>query len=214
MKPTGLLVLVSFVCLMAAAQKPYWQQQVNYTINVTLNDTEHSLDGFEVMEYYNNSEDTLRFIWIHLWANAYKNDRTAFTDQLLENGSTDFYFSNAEDRGYINRLAFKVNGTIAVMEDHPQHQDILKVYLPVPLAPKQSCKIETPFHVKLPYNFSRGGHIDQSYQATQWYPKAAVYDKKGWHEMPYLDQGEFYCDFGNYEVAITFTSKLYCCSNR
>lgn len=203
MKFTGLLVLFTFFYLAAAAQKPYWQQQVNYTIRVTLNDTEHTLDGYEVMEYVNNSEDTLRFIWIHLWANAYKNDRTAFTDQALENGSTDFYFSEAEQRGYINRLSFTVNGQVALMEDHPQHQDILKVHLPVPLPPKKSCTIETPFHVKLPYNFSRGGHVGQSYQITQWYPKAAVYDRKGWHEIPYLDQGEFYSDFGNYEVAIS-----------
>lgn len=203
MKATGLLFFCSFFYILAAAQKPYWQQQVNYSISVSLNDTEHTLDGQETMEYFNNSDDTLHFIWIHLWANAYKNDRTAFTEQQLINGTTDFYFSNEEDKGYINRLAFKVNGTIAVKEDHPQHQDIIKLLLPSPLAPKQSCKIETSFHVKLPYTFSRGGHIGQSYQITQWYPKAAVYDKKGWHEMPYLDQGEFYSDFGNYEVSIT-----------
>lgn len=203
MKATGLLFLFGFFYIMAAAQKPYWQQQVNYTISVSLNDREHSLEGQETMEYFNNSGDTLHFIWIHLWANACKNDRTAFTEQLLQNGSTDFYFSNEQDKGYINRLAFKVNGSIAVKEDHPQHQDIIKLLLPSPLPPKQSCKIETAFHVQLPYNFSRGGHIGQSYQVTQWYPKAAVYDKKGWHEMPYLDQGEFYSDFGNYEVSIT-----------
>lgn len=203
MKSAGLLVLFSFFCLMAAAQQPYWQQQVNYNIDVTLNDADHSLVGSEKMEYFNNSGDTLHFIWMHLWLNAYKNDRTAFTEQMLKNGSTDFYFSNAEQRGYINRMVFKVDGSIAVTEDHPQHQDIVKILLPVPLAPHKSCMVETPFHVKLPYNFSRGGHVDQSYQITQWYPKAAVYDKKGWHEMPYLDQGEFYSDFGNYEVAIT-----------
>lgn len=203
MKATSLLFVFSFLYIIGVAQKPYWQQQVNYTITVTLNDAEHTLDGQETMEYINNSDDTLRFIWIHLWMNAYKNDRTAFTNQQLENGSTDFYFSNEEDKGYVNRLAFKVNGIIAAKEDHSQHQDIIKLILPSPLAPKQSCTIETPFHVKLPYNFSRGGHIGQSYQITQWYPKAAVYDRKGWHEMPYLDQGEFYSDFGNYEVTIT-----------
>lgn len=206
MKPLALLSFFCICCVISFAQAPYWQQQVNYNISVTLNDSEHTLDGYEKMEYYNNSNDTLRFIWIHLWPNAYKNDRTAFTEQTLQNGSTDFYFSDEEDRGYINRLAFKVNGTIAVMENHPQHQDIMKLNLPVPLAPHQHCSIETPFHVKLPYNFSRGGHIGQSYQATQWYPKAAVYDKDGWHEMPYLDQGEFYSDFGNYEVSITLPS--------
>ncbi len=198
-----MLFLFSFLYSFAAAQKPYWQQQVNYRIVVTLNDVEHSLTGQETMEYMNNSNDTLRFIWVHIWPNAFKNDRTAFTTQQLENGSTSFYFSEEKDKGYINRLAFKVNGVIAVKEDHPQHQDIIKLVLPEPLAPKKKCIIETPFFVKLPYNFSRGGHVGQAYQITQWYPKAAVYDRKGWHEMPYLDQGEFYSDFGDYEVSIT-----------
>ena len=113
---------------MANCQSPaYWQQQVNYKIDVTLNDVDHTLDGFIKMDYYNNSPDTLSFIWIHLWANAYKNDRTAFTDQMLENGSTKFYFSDKDDRGYINRLNFTVNGVTAKTTDHPLHQDIIKL---------------------------------------------------------------------------------------
>jgi hypothetical protein len=185
------------------AQQPYWQQQVNFKLDVKLNDAEHSLDGFAKIEYINNSPDTLRFIWFHLWPNAYRTDRTAFSDQLLENGRTDFYFSNSEDRGYINRLDFRVNSVLAKTEDHPQHIDIIKVLLPQPLAPGASIELTTPFHVKLPKNFSRGGHVGKSYQITQWYPKPAVYDRYGWHPMPYLDQGEFYSDFGNYEVKIT-----------
>ncbi|HQW83674.1 MAG TPA: M1 family metallopeptidase [Ferruginibacter sp.] len=182
---------------------PYWQQQVNYTIDVTLNDVDNTLDGYEKMEYFNNSYDTLFYIWIHVWPNAFKNDKTAFTDQTLQNGSTSFYFSDADKRGYINRLSFKVDGEIIKTEDHPQHQDIIKLILPKPLAPASKIKIETPFHVKLPFNFSRGGHIGQSYQITQWYPTPAVYDSKGWHAFPYLDQGEFYAEFGNYNVQIT-----------
>jgi len=195
-----------FYCLLSVAygqQSSYWQQQVNYKIDVTLNDADNTLEGYVKMDYINNSPDTLFFIWIHLWPNAYKNDRTAFSDQMLENGSTAFYFSDNDKRGYINRLNFRVNTVTAKTEDHPQHQDIIKLILPTPLAPKNSCKIETPFHVKLPNNFSRGGHIDQAYQITQWYPKPAVYDKKGWHPIPYLEQGEFYSEFGNYEVQIT-----------
>ena len=181
----------------------YWQQQVNYRIDVSLNDKDHALDGFERIEYFNNSPDTLKFIWFHLWPNAYKNDKTAFTDQSLENGSTKFYFSKKEDRGYINRLEFRVNDQTAATEDHPQHIDIIKLVLPSRLSPGEKIIITTPFHVKLPYNFSRGGHEGESYQATQWYPKPAVYDKKGWHPMPYLDQGEFYGEFGNFDVRIT-----------
>ena len=185
------------------AQQTYWQQQVNFKLDVTLNDAEHSLNGFAKIEYINNSPDTLKFIWFHLWPNAYRTDRTAFSDQLLENGRTDFYFSNSEDRGYINRLDFRVNSVLAKTEDHPQHIDIIKVILPQPLAPGATVDLTTPFHVKLPKNFSRGGHVGKSYQVTQWYPKPAVYDRYGWHPMPYLDQGEFYSEFGNYEVKIT-----------
>ncbi len=202
----SIVFIILFYCQLPTANCQlftYWQQQVNYKIDVTLNDADNTLDGFVKMDYYNNSPDTLHFIWIHLWPNAFKNDKTAFTDQTLENGSTQFYFSNADKRGYINRLDFKVNGEVAKTEDHPQHQDIIKLILPAPLAPKSNAKIETPFHVKLPHNFSRGGHIDQAYHITQWYPKPAVYDRKGWHPMPYLDQGEFYAEFGNYEVQIT-----------
>ena len=187
----------------AWSQPHYWQQQVNYTIDVSLNDQEHSLSGFEKIEYINNSPDTLKFIWFHLWSNAYKNDKTAFSDQLLENGNTAFYFSGKEEKGYINRLDFKVNNSTAQTEDHPQHIDIIKIILPIPLAPGQKTTITTPFHVKLPYNFSRGGHDGQSYQVTQWYPKPAVYDKNGWHVMPYLDQGEFYSEFGSFDVSIS-----------
>ncbi len=181
----------------------YWQQKTDYKITVSLNDVDNSITGFEQIDYYNNSPDTLNFIWIHLWPNAYKNDRTAFSDQLLENGRTDFYFSPENKKGYINRLSFKTDNVNAITEDHPQHQDIVKLLLAQPLAPGKMVKIETPFHVKLPYNFSRGGHVEQSYQLTQWYPKPAVYDKTGWHEMPYLDQGEFYSEFGNFDVEIT-----------
>lgn len=203
MKKTLYTLVANCLLFTADCQLNYWQQQVNYTIDVSLNDKEHTLDGFEKIEYINNSPDTLRYIWFHLWPNAYKNDKTAFSDQALENGTTKFYFSNKEDRGYINRLDFKVNNQTASVEDHPQHIDIIKVILPSSLPPGEKVEITTPFHVKLPYNFSRGGHDGQSYQATQWYPKPAVYDRKGWHLIPYLDQGEFYSEFGNFDVRIT-----------
>ncbi len=199
-------LLSTFLLFLLSAlfcQNKYWQQQVNYKIAVSLNDVSNTIDGYVKMDYFNNSPDTLYFIWIHIWPNAYKNDKTAFSDQLLKNGRTDFYFSSEEKKGYINKLDFKVNGIAAQMEDHPIHQDIIKLLLPNPLPPNNTIKIETPFHVKLPFNFSRGGHVGQTYQITQWYPKPAVYDRTGWHPMPYLDQGEFYSEFGNYEVQIT-----------
>jgi len=198
-----LIILFNCQLSIANCQLKYWQQQVNYTIDVTLHDKDNSLDAFERIEYINNSPDTLRFIWFHLWPNAYKNDRTAFTDQSLLNGDTRFYFSNKEQRGYVNRLDFKVNNVTCNTEDHPLYIDIIKVILPSSLLPGEKITLSTPFHVQLPYNFSRGGHDGESYQVTQWYPKPAVYDKNGWHPMPYLDQGEYYSEFGNFDVRIT-----------
>jgi hypothetical protein len=185
------------------AQQARWQQKLNYDISVTLNDADHSLDGFLTLDYTNQSPDTLQFIWFHLWPNAYKTDRTAFSDQLLENGKTDFYFSNADKRGYINRLDFRVGNQRAETRDHPNHIDIVQVILPKALTPGATIRITTPFHVKLPYTYSRSGFDGKAYQITQWYPKPAVYDRQGWHPMPYLDQGEFYAEFGSYDVKIT-----------
>ncbi|RYY57160.1 MAG: M1 family peptidase [Chitinophagaceae bacterium] len=205
MRQLPFIILMALTGTAAHAQT-YWQQEVNYTMTVSLDDKTNSLDGFASIRYINHSPDTLRFIWFHLWPNAYKNDKTAFSDQLLENGNTAFYFSGDEGKGYINRLDFRVDGSTAETEDHPTHIDITRLLLPSPLAPGAGITITTPFHVKLPFNVSRGGHDGQSYQATQWFPKPAVYDRTGWHPMPYLDQGEFYSEFGSYDVSITTPS--------
>jgi hypothetical protein len=206
-KPTFLRKLLPlFLLFPLLSHAQYWQQEVNYRIDVSLDDRMHSLKGFETIDYINNSPDTLLFIWIHLWPNAYKNDQTAFSDQLLENGNTEFYFSSDDQKGYINQLDFRMDGKPLNVEDHPNYQDIVKILLPEPLLPGGRTTITTPFHVRLPYNFSRGGHDGQSYQATQWYPRPAIYDQDGWHPMPYLDQGEFYNDFGSFDVKITVPS--------
>ncbi len=214
MKKLTFFILSLCAALTGAAQS-YWQQQINYTIDITLNDAERSLDGFIKIQYTNNSPDTLKFIWIHCWPNAYKNDLTAFSEQLLGNGRTDFYFSDRQQRGYINRLDFRVDDQEARMEDHPQYIDIIKVILPNPLPPGGQITLSTPFHVRLPYNFSGSGYSstsnlnssnpypDNAYNITHWYPKPAVYDSKGWHPIPYLDQGEFYSEFASFDVRIT-----------
>ncbi len=200
------IILAIVFAQSANAQQKYFQQKVNYTINVTLNDTGKTLEGFEKIDYYNNSPDTLKFIWFHLWPNAYKNDKTAFSEQMVNANQTDFYFSKETEKGYINKLQFKVNGVNAELKEHSKHIDVVKLVLPKPLPPGASATITTPFHVKLPKNFSRGGYVGETFQVTQWYPKPAVYDNKGWHEMPYLDQGEFYSEFGKFDISITLPS--------
>jgi len=200
-RPLMLLVLLGAGPLVG--EREYWQQHVAYEIHVTLNDSSHTLSAREKLTYTNHSPDTLRFIWFHLWPNAYKNDETAFAKQRLEHYSTRFHFSEEDDRGYIDSLDFSVEGQSLKWEYHPEWIDAAKVYLNDPVPPSQSVTIETPFFVKLPIVFSRLGHSGKHYEICQWYPKPAVYDSQGWHPMPYLDQGEFFSEFGTFDVHIT-----------
>ena len=178
-----------------------WQQRVNYQITVSLNTLNHTLNGFETINYINNSPDTLHEIFIHLWPNGYKNSNTAYAKQELEKGNTNFHFASDEERGYIDSLEFKANGKNLVWQ-FLSDIDIAVIKLAEPLLSGQSINISTPFFVKLPEVFSRLGYEDSVYCITQWYPKPAVYDVNGWNPMPYLNQGEFYSEFGKFDVSI------------
>jgi hypothetical protein len=201
-----LVALLSLVTAGSLNAQTNWKQQVDMKIDVTLDDKDHFLHGFEEFWYTNNSPDTLRFIFVHLWMNAYKNDRTPFAKQQDRNGNTDFYYSKAKDRGYIDSLQFSVDGRSVEHYSTEDAPDIARIDLPEPLLPGGKIKIATPFRDKLPRVFSRGGHTDQAYYVSQWFPKPAVYDRKGWHPMSYQDQGEFYSDYGSYDVSVTLPS--------
>jgi Peptidase family M1 domain len=182
----------------------YWQQEVNYNIRVSLNDTAHTLKGFITIEYINNSPDKLDFIWMHLWPNAYKNKNTALFRQIASNNTRSSKMKRFTGWGYIDSLDFKVDSKAVIIEPDPVNIDIVKLLLPAPLAPGERISISTPFFTKLPDYFSRMGHTgNYYYMIAQWYPKPAVYDRKGWHPIPYLDLGEFYSEFGSFDVSIT-----------
>jgi hypothetical protein len=200
--PTFLLCASAAVAVQAQSSK-YWQQQADFTISAELNDQTHQLHAFETIRYTNHSPDTLHSLYFHLWMNAFKTDRSDYTKQAVENGDTKFYFSKKDEKGYIDSLSFMVDGNAATFEQYNDNPDIIELQLPTSLLPGQSITITTPFRVQLPRTFSRPGHEGQDYQVTQWFPKPAVYDHKGWHPMPYLDQGEFYSEFGKYDVSLT-----------
>lgn len=196
-------LLFSLISLTLLSQE-YWQQEVNYKIQVELDDVNHKLIAFEEFEYINHSPDVISEIYIHLWPNAYKNEKTALGNQTYQSGDDYLKFGADSIKGSIDNLDFQVNGNKAKWEYDSQHIDICKIVLETPLSSGESVKISTPFTVKIPSgNISRLGHIGQSYQITQWYPKPAVYDKNGWNPIPYLNQGEFYSEYGSFDVSIT-----------
>ncbi|MDR3652598.1 MAG: M1 family metallopeptidase [Paludibacter sp.] len=187
-----------------AFSEQYFQQKVNYSIDVTLNDKSHELNAFEQVEYTNNSPDTLHFLYFHLWPNGYSSNKTDLAKQLINIKGKERLFNDPALSGYMDSLNFKVNNLPIRWHLLPNQPDICQLMLNEPLYPGETIHISTPFHVKIPKGVtSRLGHIGQSYQISQWYPKPAVYDNTGWHQMPYLDQGEFYSEFGSFDVRIT-----------
>lgn len=204
MKKLLIISIFSNILLLSQAQEGYFQQEVNYKINVSLNDEANELDGNIEFEYLNNSADTLKEMFIHLWPNAYKNDKTALAKQLARGGNYFLSFAINKAKGSIDSLDFKIDGQQVNYTFYEKQEDIALLVLPRALAPGEKIKVSTPFHVNIPLGtISRLGHIGQSFQITQWYPKPAVYDKDGWHPIPYLTQGEFYSEFGTFDVSIT-----------
>ncbi|MEM9819444.1 MAG: M1 family metallopeptidase [Bacteroidota bacterium] len=198
-------LLLCILCLRGemAGQSNYFQQEVNYTIDVTLDDVEQVLRGQLEIEYINHSPDDLQEIYFHLWGNAYKNRKTAFAKQQIRLGATEFYFAKDSDFGQFSELSFQVDGKAAQLNMDAKNPDIAILPLHQKLRSGAKITITSPFTLKIPRSFSRLGHEGQSYQITQWFPKPAVYDAQGWHPMPYLDMGEFYSEFGRFDVRIT-----------
>jgi len=180
-----------------------WQQRVDHNISVSLDDSLHLLRGDEMVSYTNNAPQALQEIWFHVYGNAYESSRSALGQQQILNSNNKFFYAAEEDRGGYKNLKFSAKGRDLQWEYHPAHRDIIKLLLPEPLASGQSLNIAVTFTLRIPGQFSRFGHDGSSYQITQWFPKPAVYDVNGWNTFPYLDQGEFYYEYGRYDVRIT-----------
>jgi len=203
-----LFLFFLFSTISSFSQSNYWQQYLHYNIDAELNDKEKTVTGSETIVYKNNSPETLQYIWFHIYPNAYKESSTALFQQIRNDPQRKDKLKDPT-HGYITNLAFTVNGAKASTEPHPnaQYIDIIKLVLPQALKPGDSATIATPFKVRLPSYFSRSGFADGEFMVCQWYPKPAVFDKDGWHEMPYLDMGEFYSEYASYNVNITVPSQ-------
>ena len=199
----AIIILFVFISFSSFSQN-YWQQEVNYNIDVELDDENHLLNGNISFQYINHSPDTLTELYIHLWPNAYQDKSTALAKQLYKNGDDELYFGDLKDRGFIDSLSFMIDNE-SIEQVYPfDSPDICKLKLSKPLMPGLDVHVQTPFRIKIPSGkISRLGHIGQSYQITQWYPKPAVYDKNGWNPISYLNQGEFYSEYGSFDVSIT-----------
>ena len=179
----------------------YWQQRADYLLRGTLDTAAKSLKGEETLRYTNNSPDTLRFVWLQVEQNAFKSgslnsfvfpSASRFGARNFEGGDFIDHLDQTTPRGK-TALKSRVEGTM------------MKVDLSGPLPPGATATLSIGWHFNIPeHGADRMGRDGALYELAQWYPRVAVYDDlRGWNTEPYLGQGEFYLEYGNYELYVT-----------
>jgi len=201
-----LIFLLNFVFF--GYSQNYFQQDVSYYINAELNDESHQLEGSYKLNYTNNSPDVLNEIYIHLWPNAFKDKSSFYSQDELRIGRRKFYFAKETALGGFEELNFLIEGSAPIIEYVDNYEDIAKIVLTKPLLPSESLELEATFILKVPHFFSRLGRTRDTYHFMHWYPRVAVYDATGWHPYHYGAIGEFYGEYGNYEVVLKVPSEL------
>jgi hypothetical protein len=195
----------------------YWQQRVDYVIRATLDTVGRSVRGEERIIYGNNSPDTLRYLWLQLDQNVFNSrsrgarlfeKRSRFGTGGAEGGVRILKVVEpavAASRGRAARpastLPYLVNGTV------------MKVDLARPLPPKGKQILEIGWSFPFGPNRNRMGleEIDGgiTYEVAQWYPRLAVYDDiRGWNTEQYYGQGEFYLEYGSFDVSLTVPADM------
>ena len=201
----------------------YWQQKIDYTIKASLDTVKHEITGTERVTYHNNSPNALDYLWFQLDQNVEKPDsRAALSSRPLPKGLAqmsgqalrmlDLTGDEAQKLGMrIARVstigadgkardaAFFVNGTS------------MRVELPAAIATGQSAQLEISWAYAVPEigrNTQRNARDKVKdgweYEIAQWYPRAAVYDDvSGWTNDQFYSQGEFYQEFGDFDVTMT-----------
>jgi Peptidase family M1 domain len=207
--------LLSFIILVstnALAQRDYWQQRVEYTMDIAFNTTTHRFSGNQKLVYQNNSPDTLTKVYYHLYFNAFQPG--SMMDVRSRNlpdpdrRVMDRISKLREDEiGYQHILSLKQDGKEAGFK---VIGTILEVTLVKPILPKTKTIFDLQFEAQVPIQVRRSGRNNRegiSYSMTQWYPKLAEYDFQGWHANQYVAR-EFQGVWGDFDVKITIDPKF------
>jgi hypothetical protein len=181
----------------------YWQQRVNYSIVVHLDE---GLMGFIAqgrLRYVNNSPDTLREMFFHQYLNAFRPGSKWSAADARERRER-FQNLREPNYGYERFTRAPSVGGIPTLVDYPGAPDstVAHLRLPKPLAPGDSVDIDMAWEGRPSIVPRRQGRRGRTYDLAQWYPKVAVYDRGGWQPNALQPAGELYGEFGTYDVTI------------
>ncbi|TMO21511.1 M1 family metallopeptidase [Pseudoalteromonas sp. S4741] len=209
-----------------APAENYWQQRVDYDIDVTLDEQKRRLTGSQTIEYKNNSPHTLKYLWLQLDQNIFKNDSIAETTQTFK--ST---LQNEPDAkpaklslGDLRRQQFMNDNELGYTISNVKDEDgkalrvtvvdtLMRIDLNTPLKPGKDVEFSMDFAFNLVEEDAVGAragyeHFEEDgndiFLVAQWFPRLAAYtDYEAWTNKPFLGSGEFTLEFGDYDVEIT-----------
>ncbi|MFH5832106.1 M1 family metallopeptidase [Halalkalibaculum sp. DA384] len=208
----GLILLLLFCFSLTAHSqtRDYWQQRVEYEMEIEMNAPDNQFTGTQKLTYHNNSPDTLRRVFYHLYFNAFQPgsmmDKRSRTIEDPDSRVRDRIYHLSEDQiGYHRIRSINQDGESV---DYRVDGTIMEVELDEPILPGASTVFQMEFESQVPLQIRRSGWKNREgveFSMTQWYPKISEYDHEGWHPNPYVGR-EFHGVFGSFDVKIKIDS--------
>ncbi len=207
MKKFITLLVLGVFSLNLSAQKTYWQQDIDYTMNIDVNTEKHQYKGDQKIVYTNNSPDELSRVYFHLYFNAFQPgsmmDVRSRTIADPDRRVRDRISKLSEDEiGYQKIRSLKQDGKdVTFIHDGT----ILVVELNKAIKPGATTTFDMEWDAQVPLQIRRSGWNNAEgveFSMSQWYPKMVEYDYMGWHPNPYVGR-EFHGVWGDFDVKIT-----------
>ena len=205
-------MLALSLLLAVAAQEPlgrpivqdtgYFQQHVDYRIEARLDEEAEVLNGRLRLQYRNNAPAAIDTLWFHLHLNAFR-PNSDWARRELEYGERRFTDLDPDEHAFERVSRVTIDG-VAITPVYPGAPDstVMGVPLPQPVAPGGSVSVDIAWDARPSTLPRRQGRRGRHYDFAQWYPRIAVYDRTGWAVQPLMPQGEFYGEFGHYDVTV------------
>ena len=199
--------------LFADPQDHYWQQKVDYDMRITLHDSIRQIAGSTTIKYTNNSPDSLGQVFMHLYPNAFQIGSVKYREYLANSGRgyRAKYFKDKLD-GFTSKIdvhdlaiSRPKEGSswihkVPILKEYKIEDTILEARLDHKVGPGETIRIDLDWTHHVGEMVERAGYYAGQYNMAQWYPKMAVYDEKGWHADVFHAEGEFYGEFGDFNV--------------
>ncbi len=190
-----------------------WSSPLSYEIWVSLDDAGKMLRGKETIVWRNTTQDEIPDMWLHLYWNAFKNEKSAMMQESQEENLGGIRAEDGE-WGWIDltRIVLAdgtdLKPTLEYMAPdspvHPDDQTVARLRFPESLKPGEEVRVLIEFEAKIPQGIQRAGYYQDGYFIAQWFPKPGVYEEgKGWNCHQYHLSSEFFADFADFTVHIT-----------